>query len=578
MNESKILEYKKSLLLNIEDYYVRKVKINNFVICEIPNGDIELMVKNSDVNIYLQTKYRDFLYLANKKTFVIESEGKIRNMWFCKIISYDNLIKEIDIENIKDKSSYLYEAIDMEEVSIIYGRCLDSMIFLDKIYRKYIYKHKFKSNEIIAIKSVAGSGKTTTLLELSKIHNNKKILYIAFNKSLILEIKGKIKNLGLKNLYPVTFDALMRDIFINKTNVGSPEITELKPQTIGFIINWFQNKPFRIKKYYIQHFNKFCNQTDYDDIMTFSKKILGGEKKLLTEMWAKTLKYELISFDTIRKMVEINHWCKDYIDNKYDLIFIDESQDFDNTMLKILLEDTTIPKLFVGDPKQAIYEWKGCINAFDKLPKESLIFEFYSTFRIGNPACEIIRNKFNDCNMISRSTNITHLYYDIVPSENYTYLFRNWRNLLQSAQHIKNIWINNYSSQIEYIKRLHERLKRSGLNEDELSEFADDLPKFLLKLSLEELEDLINNIEKNIVEKNNCNVEMTTIHSYKGLENDIIRIYNDIDIEKEQNLYYVALTRGKKQIILDRKIPTYENLNRDNRKQSFFTMNLLEDL
>ena len=354
-----MLEYKKSLLLNIEDYYVRKVKINNFVICEIPNGDIELMVKNSDVNIYLQTKYKDFLYLANKKTFVIESEGKIRNMWFCKIISYDNLIKEIDIKNIKDKSSYLYEATDMEEVSIIYGRCLDSMIFLDKIYRKYIYKHKFKSNEIIAIKSVAGSGKTTTLLELSKIHNNKKILYIAFNKSLILEIKGKIKNLGLKNLYPVTFDALMRDIFINKTNVGSPEITELKPQTIGFIINWFQNKPFRIKKYYIQHFNKFCNQTDYDDIMTFSKKILGGEKKLLTEIWAKTLKYELISFDTIRKMVEINHWCKDYIDNKYDLIFIDESQDFDNTMLKILLEDTTIPKLFVGDPKQAIYEWKG---------------------------------------------------------------------------------------------------------------------------------------------------------------------------------------------------------------------------
>ena len=96
----------------------------------------------------------------------------------------------------------------------------------------------------------------------------------------------------------------------------------------------------------------------------------------------------------------------------------------------------------------------------------------------------------------------------------------------------------------------------------------------MLKLSLEELEDLINNIEKNIVDKNNCNVEMTTIHSYKGLENDIIRIYNDIDIEKEQNLYYVALTRGKKQIILDKKIPIYENLNRDNRKQSFFTMNL----
>jgi uncharacterized protein YpbB len=47
---------------------------------------------------------------------------------------------------------------------------------------------------------------------------------------------------------------------------------------------------------------------------------------------------------------------------------------------------------------------------------------------------------------------------------------------------------------------------------------------------------------------------MYTIHSYKGLEDDIIKIYNDIDIEKEQNLYYVALTRGKKNIILDTSI------------------------
>jgi len=47
---------------------------------------------------------------------------------------------------------------------------------------------------------------------------------------------------------------------------------------------------------------------------------------------------------------------------------------------------------------------------------------------------------------------------------------------------------------------------------------------------------------------------MYTIHSYKGLEDDIIRIYNDIDIIKEQNLYYVALTRGKKNIILDSSV------------------------
>jgi ATP-dependent exoDNAse (exonuclease V) beta subunit len=112
------------------------------------------------------------------------------------------------------------------------------------------------------------------------------------------------------------------------------------------------------------------------------------------------------------------------------------------------------------------------------------------------------------------------------------------------------------------------------LDEDELNEFSDDLPKFLLKLSLEDLEKMINNIETNLIKKEECNIEMYTIHSYKGLENDIIRIYNDIDIIKEHNLYYVALTRGKKDIIIDKKIPMFSdniiqsgNLNEKKKRQ-----------
>ena len=41
------------------------------------------------------------------------------------------------------------------------------------------------------------------------------------------------------------------------------------------------------------------------------------------------------------------------------MIMIDETQDFDLIMLNILLNDTTIPKIFVGDPKQSIYQFRG---------------------------------------------------------------------------------------------------------------------------------------------------------------------------------------------------------------------------
>ena len=54
-------------------------------------------------------------------------------------------------------------------------------------------------------------------------------------------------------------------------------------------------------------------------------------------------------------------------------------------MLNILLRDTHIPKVFVGDPKQAIYEWKGSIDAFKYLPsnnKEYLKENTYNVIRI----------------------------------------------------------------------------------------------------------------------------------------------------------------------------------------------------
>lgn len=544
------------MLINIEDKYVRKTNIGKFGICEFINEPF--MEKKTDSLIFLQTKYKQFLLVKNNKKYILECDGVTREMMMCKIVTLEQILEMSPLLKELISEEQILKRDDIETIRVIYARCVNSMNFLDKVYRDHVYKIKFNKNDILAIKSVAGSGKTTTLLELSKIHNTKKILYIAFNKSLITEIRSKIQEKSLRNLFPTTFDALMRDVFINKTGI-EPNIVDLKPQTLPHIMSWFVNKPYRIKNYYISNFKKFCNQTKYSDINEFSKKVLGGDKKLLINMWEQTLTHDLITFDSIRKMVEMNHWCRDYLDNKYDMIFIDESQDFDNTMLKILLEDTTIPKIFVGDPKQAIYEWKGCINAFDKLPESALTLEFYSTFRVGSPACDEIRNKFDSCWMISKSKNETHLKYDIVPTSKYVYLFRSWKNLLKTAQNISNIWIYNYDVQIEFIKKLHAKLQISNLDEDELNEFSDDLPKFLLKLSLEELEKIINDIEGNMVPKNMCMVEMYTIHSYKGLESDIIRIFNDIDIRNEQNLYYVALTRGMKEIILDNVLMDYEN-------------------
>ena len=73
-------------------------------------------------------------------------------------------------------------------------------------------------------------------------------------------------------------------------------------------------------------------------------------------------------------------------------------------------------------------------------------------------------------------------------------------------------------------------------------------------LTKDALEKLISDIEGNIVSKEDAQIEFYTIHSYKGLEDNNVRIAGDIeDITgvKDSNLYYVALTRGMKNIVED---------------------------
>ena len=114
------------------------------------------------------------------------------------------------------------------------------------------------------------------------------------------------------------------------------------------------------------------------------------------------------------------------------------------------------------------------------------------------------------------------------------------------------IWIQGYDdTKIESIRKQHQKLQKGyGFDDDE---FEDDLPKFLKSITQEELETIISNIDENITTKIDATCKFYTIHAYKGLEDDNIRIAADIEDKdnEDENLYYVALTRGMKNIIED---------------------------
>jgi hypothetical protein len=540
-------------ILNVETSFIRKIEIGNFIICEVCNDNWEQVVKIIDNNVFLYTGTNNWIWLVDRISYKIEIGGEIKKVWIGELCSLEDVLDNTCLQYIIDKELLddllVYNDCNIETNKIIYARCEKSMYLLDDIHRQYISNYAFKNNEIIAIKSVAGSGKTTTLLNIAKSNPSKRILYIAFNKNLIGEIKDKLRTNRVPNVQPYTFDALLYKLFIF-LNDHSPEITDLKPQNVGKLIPFLNDKPYKVKYYYCKRFSNFCSNAEHNNVKEYCETMFGEQKPLLEKMWNEANAGKFVTFETIRKRAYINHWFKNFIDKAFDLVMVDETQDFDLIMLNMLLNDTTIPKVFVGDNKQSIYQFRGCINAFNYLPKDALIMEFYSTFRVGNPACNIISNKFTDCFMISKSKSETKFVSYFDNNEKYVYLFRSWRILLQTAEVMRNIWISGFDKKINDIRNLHNKLQfKNNTIEDE--EYEDDLPKFLKTLTKEQLDKLLNNITNNLVTFANSRIQMYTVHSYKGMENDNIRMAGDINIKDDENIYYVAITRGMKKIMID---------------------------
>lgn len=537
-------------IIDVSDLVTKHVVVGDYAICILPEKYNGKEIEYEKINIlnnnyYLYTGHKQYVRLISKKTYDVEIDKNNKKVWIGKLCDINFIIKNTCLNYVSNLKEKMYNKNDnnINDIHIIYGRCKESMEFLDNVHREYINNKKLLDNKIIAIKSVAGSGKTTTLLNIAKKYKNKKILYLAFNKSLISEINDKLCNQNIKNLYPMTFDALIYNIWKNVNKIGKCNVIELNVSKINDILPELKQKSFKIKKYFVNLYEKFCNNVDFIDIEKFSKE------KIILDLWDKTIKNEIVTYDGLKKQALINHWCKNKIDNYYDLILIDETQDFNMVMLKILLNDTTIPKIFVGDPKQAIYQFRGCINAFDYLPDDTLTIEFYSTFRIGNPACDIICDKIKNLHMISKNKNGTEYIdgkkYDLKNKE-YVYLFRSWSKLLKTAITLKQIWIYNFDKQKERIMKLFDKVRY--MDDSEITQFEDDLPYFIKSLTKDALIKLLDNIENNIVEKEEALCHIYTIHSYKGLESPIIKLADDIS-EKEINLYYVALTRGTKVIL-----------------------------
>lgn len=237
-------------------------------------------------------------------------------------------------------------------------------------------KQILKSSGNIKINAVAGSGKTTTLIEYAKKQSqDNKILYLAFNRSVKLEALEKFKQKGLNNVTIHTPHSLAfrHVVFKNNYTVSNGykrhEIVDILK------INWKGSTGFLVASHIQAYVDLFCNQNcekvvDLDYLKTiknkkslefakaFHKEIINGTRRFLALM-----EYGKIN---ITHSFYLKKFQLDKVILPYDIILFDEGQDASPVMLDVFLRQKST-KVIVGDIHQQIYGWRHAVNALQKV-------------------------------------------------------------------------------------------------------------------------------------------------------------------------------------------------------------------
>ncbi len=261
----------------------------------------------------------------------------------------------------------------------------------------------------IKINAVAGSGKTTTIIEYAGSRPKRsKILYLAFNKSVKTEAIKKFAARGLDNVKVETAHSLAYRYIVNRYGYSvkpqaykTHEIAEL----LGLAGTGEKHSEFILANHINKFVTYFCNSDkqrvqdlDYLEVVndTAAKKFVKSFYKYIE----KQTRLLLSKMDSGEIDIIHDFYLKKFQLSKpilqYDYILFDEGQDASPAMLDVFLNQKAT-KVIVGDTHQQIYSWRHAVNSLEKADFQS--FNLSSSFRFGpdiaNLAIQVLDLKKN---------------------------------------------------------------------------------------------------------------------------------------------------------------------------------------
>ena len=433
-----------------------------------------------------------------------------------------------------------------------------------------------RSKGNIKINAVAGSGKTTTIIEYARTRPaDSRILYLAFNRTVKLEAEKKFAAQGLANVKVETAHSLAYKKVVFQHNY-QVRAQGYKTHEIVDLLRLKGTGEKHTEYILANHINKFtayfCNsdKLKVQDLNYLRTVTDEGAKDFVENHYALIERgTRLLLSKMDRGEVEITHdfYLKKFQLQQpvlpYDYILFDEGQDASAAMLDIFLKQKAT-KVIVGDTHQQIYSWRYAINSLEKTSFKS--FDLSTSFRFNQDIADLAikvldwKRFFQESKSVCLIGNGHHTERKvkaIIARTNLGLLLKAI-DYITTHKQVKHIYfegnIHSYTyadegTSLYDVLSLHngnmdsirDKLVRSMNSLDELEEYIEKTEDVQLAMMVEIVKEYgssIHNILKSLKEKHTGDKEkekaeviFSTVHRCKGMEYDTVELVNDFVTE-----------------------------------------------
>ncbi|MBT9394363.1 AAA family ATPase [Hymenobacter sp. NST-14] len=436
------------------------------------------------------------------------------------------------------------------------------------------------------INAVAGSGKTTTVVEYARRQPAAaRILYLAFNRTVKLEAQRKFAAAGVSNVQVETAHSLAFGYVVkgskyrlHKTGYRAYELVELLELPKGTGAE--RNQEYVLASHINKYVAYFCNMparkvTDLDYLSTvadakareFVREHLPTITTFTRQMLAMMERAEIeITHDFYLKKFQLLE-----VQLPHHYILFDEGQDASGVMLDVFLKQQAT-KILVGDAHQQIYGWRFAVNSLEKADFAAL--QLSTSFRFGNSIAALASRVLSWKTELGETQPLQVLGASRAPERSQTKAVIGRTNLallLKAIEYLtahrnslKALYfegnINSYTYADEgaslydvlslYNGRtegIRDPLIRRMKSLDELSEYAEQTEDAQLLMMIQIVEEYGNQVISLIEElkrrhvadgaRDEAQLYFSTVHRCKGLEYDQVQLTPDFITQSKLNKY-----------------------------------------